>query len=124
LHTLLLRPALLSGRHALNSLWSLRALLLRLLALRARLGRALRLLGGGLCGRSSRRGGRRIIGAHHRGEIEGFHLRGLIPGVLTGRALEGTAFFPQQLAGELEVGCAARTGDPHSLTAYTNVILL
>jgi hypothetical protein len=96
------------GRHALASracaALMLRARLLRSL-LRRRDARGLAVGGGGgfLC----------VVLAHDCREVDRFHLRRLIPSMLAGGAFQRAAFFSQELAGQLEVRSAARTGNPH-----------
>jgi hypothetical protein len=44
-----------------------------------------------------------IVLAHDGGEVERFHLRRLIPGVLAGGAFQRTALLPKELTGQLKV---------------------
>ena len=82
---------------------------------RARLGRAalllrallLRCLLRGWSARGLAAAGRgrflRVVLAHDCREVERFHLRRLIPGMLAGGAFQRAALLPKELTGQLEV---------------------
>jgi len=56
---------------------------------------------------------RGVFLAHDGGEVHGFDLRGLIPGMAAARAFQSTALLAQQLGRDFKMRRAAWAGDAH-----------
>jgi hypothetical protein len=67
---------------------------------------------------------RGVLLAHDVGNIQGFHLSGLVPRMAAARALERATLLAQQLSWNLEMSRTVRTSNPHYASYCTTARFL